>query len=237
MLSFKERKRILQLLSFFTTVTPLPIEVNARAAKATPGAESKWKAWACKIAHSLFLLNSLYKNFMLIYSVFILRDVPLYQIMIHAILASACAIFSYWYYVECIEHADVTAGFRNLTVNMKVVASALENKKMYGRQELRLWERPLQDLMTIYLPHGVIGACVCILLSFAYEPSMKLLLYAALPGPFQNGLTFWMCMIEETRWLMFMVALIIPVWQTQLTAFEDINFCLKEITDSAGMQA
>ena len=86
--------------------------------------------------------------------------------------------------------------------------------------------------MAIFLPHAILASFALILLSFIYEPSINLLLYSALPKQLQSQLTFWACLVEEVRFILFIVGIIVPIWQLQVMAFEDINCKLKEILNS-----
>ena len=69
----------------------------------------------------------------------------------------------------------------------------------------------------------MIGACI------VYEPTMKMLLYAAVPAPYQNSLTFWICFAEEMRFLVICIGIAIPTFQRQVIAFDLINTNLEDI--------
>ena len=61
------------------------------------------------------------------------------------------------------------------------------------------------------------------------DPTMKMLLYDALPKSYQNGVTFWLCYMEEIRLLAMIVAVNVPAWQCQVIAFDLVNHDVEEI--------
>ena len=84
----------------------------------------------------------------------------------------------------------------------------------------KLWERSLQDLIAIYVPYMVMAGVVTILACFTYDPTMKYLLYKALPETRKNWITFGVCLLEETRLLLIDSGLVITVFQVQVIAFD-----------------
>ena len=95
-----------------------------------------------------------------------------------------------------------------------------------------LWERSPQDLMAIYLPHMLTLAIMLVGICAVYDPTMKMLLYNALPNSYQNWLTFWLCYMEEMRFLAMIVAVNAPAWQCQIIAFDLVNHDLEAITEA-----
>ena len=71
-----------------------------------------------------------------------------------------------------------------------------------------------------------IGAC------YVYAPELRFLLSSALPDAHQNWLTFALCMVEEIRFLMTILGLITPVYQTQLISYELIVRKLQHVVQS-----
>ena len=100
-----------------------------------------------------------------------------------------------------------------------------------------LYSRPLEDLIAIFLPHVIVASFAFILLIFVYEPSISFLLYSAVSTKYKSWFTFATCMMEEVRFVMFIIGIIVPIWQLQVVAFEDISCNLKDMIDSPVMQA
>ena len=70
-----------------------------------------------------------------------------------------------------------------------------------------------------------------------YDPTMKLLLYAALPEKYQTWLSFSVCLLEEIRFMSILVGLAIPTLQIQIIAFEDVEKALQAlIVDSSSVE-
>ena len=86
-----------------------------------------------------------------------------------------------------------------------------------------LWERPLQDLAAIFLPYMTPLAAIAVGICILYDPTMTMLLYRALPGRYQNLFTFWVCFLEEIRFMSIFIGIAIPVWQCQVIAFDLMN--------------
>ena len=78
----------------------------------------------------------------------------------------------------------------------------------------------------------IVVSFALILLVFIYEPSISFLLYSALPAEYKSWWAFLACMMEEVRFVMFIIGIIVPIWQLQVMAFEDINCNLKEMIRS-----
>ena len=73
---------------------------------------------------------------------------------------------------------------------------------------------------------GMMGAC------FVYDPTMKLLLYSALPDNQKNWHSFLLCFVEEMRFIFIYKGLAIPAWQLQVIAFDLINKNLELLLES-----
>ena len=232
MLSLQERYNILRLLRFFCIIIPFPAQLNVETWQIRhTGGFTKRKAWASKASCLLFILHAVYINLTLIHALFALRTVPLYQLILHAVFASASALYVFWYYILYVRHGNVTAEFRSLTLSMAIVGG-MNAKTGKGTRRQSLFARPLEDLMAIYLPHVIIASFALILLTFVYDPSITFLLYSALPRRYQFWLTFCACLMEEFRFVLFIIGIIVPIWQLQVMAFEDINRKLKELINS-----
>ena len=77
----------------------------------------------------------------------------------------------------------------------------------------------------------IITGLFAVLACFIYDPSMNLLLYSGLPGAYQNQVTFWICMVEETRFLMFYVGIDTSTWQLQVISYDLVSNNLEEILE------
>ena len=121
MLTSKERQNVLKFLLFVTTINPFPAQLNKETAEIRVDSSTKRKAWTCKVSYLLFILHSTYNNLTLMHAVWVLQNVPLYEIVVHAVFAFASLLYVYWYYILYIKQADVTAGFRSLTLTMALI--------------------------------------------------------------------------------------------------------------------
>ena len=69
-----------------------------------------------------------------------------------------------------------------------------------GISEKRWYERMLeysfQELITVYVPHVVLVAVAVVGACYVYDPSLRLLLYSALPERHQSWLAFIICIAE-----------------------------------------
>ena len=93
----------------------------------------------------------------------------------------------------------------------------------------RLLECSLQDLIVLFLPHMILLAAVLIGACCVYDPTMRLLLYSALPESYQSWLLFGICFVEELRFMLMMISIAIPVWQMQVMSFDLVNTALEVI--------
>ena len=116
MLNTAERQHILRILRCYCTFGFLPLEVDADAWEIRPGVKSAWKILACHVSFGMFVANMVYKNIGLLHAFMFLRNVPLYHLVIHMVLASASAVISFWYYILYIRCPGISATFMRLTL-------------------------------------------------------------------------------------------------------------------------
>ena len=96
----------------------------------------------------------------------------------------------------------------------------------------RLQECSLQDTIAIYLPYMVLGAIMAICACYIHDPTMRLLLYSALPESYQTRLCFGICFMEEMRFVLVMVGVAVPVLQLQVISLDLINTYLQMVLSS-----
>lgn len=92
----------------------------------------------------------------------------------------------------------------------------------------RLLARSLQDLIAIFLPYMTSLVAVMMGACYVYDPGMKLLLYSSLPENFQNWFFFGIFLVEEMRFLMMIVGILVPAFQLQVIGIDAINHNLHE---------
>ena len=123
MLNIKERHHVLVFFRYFTIAGAFPLHVDVDSWEIQPGPKSSWKTLASRITFGIFLAHTLYKNWSLASALVSGRDIPLYQMVIHLILAGAAAMLSYWYYVLHIQYSGTYAAFVRTTLTATVTGS------------------------------------------------------------------------------------------------------------------
>ena len=101
------------------------------------------------------------------------------------------------------------------------------------RWHKKLLECSLQDLTAIYMPYMAVCSLVAEGTCFIFDPTLKLLLYSALPESYQNWLTFMTCFVEEMRFTLMFIGVIVPVLQLQVISFDLITIHLEASISSA----
>ena len=91
----------------------------------------------------------------------------------------------------------------------------------------------LQDLIAIWFPHMSILAVFIIVACMVYDPTMKMLLYTALPEKYKNRLSFGICILAELRFLIIITGLAVPTLQRQIVAFQDLDQALQALVNPA----
>ena len=91
--------------------------------------------------------------------------------------------------------------------------------------------RSLQDLIAIYLLRIAVVSTTTAGICYVYEPSMRLLLYAAVPVDYQNWLSFGLCFIVEIQYLAILVVTEASTWQLQVISFDLITHKLGGILE------
>ena len=95
-------------------------------------------------------------------------------------------------------------------------------------------EHTLQDLIAICLPWMALATFPVIAAALLYDPTMKLLLYAAVPEDWRTGPCFWACFMAELHFLAMLDAIVISTWQLQVISFELLNTKLETVGFRAG---
>ena len=88
-------------------------------------------------------------------------------------------------------------------------------------------------MLAILLPYMLPFTIMLLVVCAVHEPTMKMLLYSTLPKSYQNRLTFWLCYVEEMRFMAMLGGVAVPVWQCQVIAFDLISDKLEEIKAEA----
>ena len=95
------------------------------------------------------------------------------------------------------------------------------------------WQRlSLQDLMALYAPELILVGILAVIAAMVYDPTMKMLLYTALPDGMRTPIWFILCFAEELRNLMFEGAILVPVLQIHVLTFEVVDEALRSIAVS-----
>ena len=87
----------------------------------------------------------------------------------------------------------------------------------------RLLECSPQDLIALYLPYMVLCSIAFIGACYVYDPTLRLLLYSALPERHQNWLTFLICFVEEMRLVSIIAGIGVAVLEIQINTFEEVT--------------
>ena len=246
-------------LGYFCKAGLLPLQVNVDSWEIRPEAKSLWKKWTCHVSFGVLLLNTLYKNGSLVYEFVFAQDTPLHQTVIHMVLAGASAMMSFSYYIQHVRFPGTFVKFAGMTLKANVTGSkhTLELcssnrfdflcrynilntesmpslEKMEGKRWIhRLMERSPQDLIALGLPYMFIISILIISVSFAYDPTMKLLLYALVPETWKTWPWVWGCFTVEFHFFVMFAPIACPTWQLQVISFELINMNLGTIVSTA----
>ena len=101
------------------------------------------------------------------------------------------------------------------------------------QQRESAFQRPLQDLLAVWLPHMVLLAAVMMGACYLYDSTMKMLLYAVVPESHKNWISFGILWMQELWLLQFALGIIVPMWQFEVIAFGLVNNSLTAIADTA----
>ena len=79
----------------------------------------------------------------------------------------------------------------------------------------------------MFLPYMASVGMLVVIAAYIYDPTMKLLLYAALPDGYKTSPLFWLCLAGELHFLLTFIALAVPAWQLQVISVEILNTSLQ----------
>lgn len=71
------------------------------------------------------MLHMLYKAGSLAHAYFFVPDVQMHQLLIHAIMAGAPTMYSFWYYVAYVRDPAVFAGYLRMTLLKNIGGKSL----------------------------------------------------------------------------------------------------------------
>ena len=114
MLNKGERFKVLKFFRVCSIVGQLPVEVDLTnwQIRAPPIK----KRCVSAILYSFLLLHTLYKAGTLVHAYFCVPDAQLHQLLIHAVVAAATTLYSYWYYVAYIQDPALFAAYFKMTL-------------------------------------------------------------------------------------------------------------------------
>ena len=116
MLNKRERHHVFTCLHYFYIVGLFPVEANLDSMEVHPGLKSGWKKLASHASCVILFAHALYKIGSLVHAFAFLQGTPLYQMLIHIILAGASATLLFWYYVLYIKSPGINAAFVTSTL-------------------------------------------------------------------------------------------------------------------------
>ena len=90
----------------------------------------------------------------------------------------------------------------------------------------------LQDAVVVLLPYMLQVGALTVGTCYVLDPTMKQLVYTALPASYQNWLSFVVCLMEEIRILGIIAGTVTPVVQSQIIAFGLVTDDLQCRTES-----
>ena len=125
MLSLKERQQVLKFYRLVSIVGLFPVSVDPEKWEIRSGYGSKWKFFACTVSISLFGAHAAYKCASLLYAFNLYPAVPLYKLVIHAILAIAALIFAFWYYIMHVKDGHLSSQFAVLILTAGITEGAM----------------------------------------------------------------------------------------------------------------
>ena len=125
MLSLKERQAVLKWFRRFCTVDLFPVQVDIKGWKVQPGCSTRARSWASKASYALYLAHSLYKVLSLVYTLLFLRGVPLHQMIIHGVMASAAVNYGLWYFILYVKYVDENAAVLRMTLTGAITGGIL----------------------------------------------------------------------------------------------------------------
>lgn len=92
-----------------------------------------------------------------------------------------------------------------------------------------LLERPVQELMVIYLPHVVIPTVTVFISAYPFDVTMKFLIYSSMTESIQKITTFAPFLVEEYVYMNFLATIYTTTLQINLIMFLKVNESLNSL--------
>ena len=241
MLNKRERYKVLKFFRICSNLGPFPIQVDLETWEVKPA--STVKRCVCFVSYVLFVLHGLYKSGSLVYTYLFVPDAQLHQLIIHANLVMTSTMVAFWYYILYVKSPGLLAAYVKMTLLGNIGGERIkqwvqnsmraiywfgcvgtdlgENDESDSRPwRSRLREYSLQDLIAAGVPTILAMTLVFIVAAYAYDQSMRVLVYAALPGHLQTWASFGLCLLEEIRFLGVLMTTAPPIWLLQVISFD-----------------
>ena len=161
-----------------------------------------------------------YKVGSLGYTIAFERDsTPLHQVVLHWAIASAGAVASFWYYVIYIANPEVHSALVGMTF---LSSEAGDENGRSLKRESRWLQYSLQDRIALFMPYTTTAAGLLIVLPSWLNPCIRSSLYSIMPLKYRGKIALVICSCEELRFVMFLVAVAVPLYQFEVIAFDQI---------------
>lgn len=222
MLNQRERRAVLQYIHYSCKFAPFPAEVNLESWSL--GELAGLKRGMSFLFYANALLHTIFKLASLVYVLGLKQDVPLYQVILHVGL-----VVGYTHTCFCV----YTAYIKNFHVHKTLVQTILKpmhsngkSRGSNGRKTYRLLEYTPQDAIVLFMPPTVAAILSGFVMYCWLDSSGMYLYYNLLPDTYKITVFLLICLGQEFHCLMYSIAVIVPILQLQVIAFDDICYRL-----------
>ena len=245
MLNKAERFQVLRMIRFWCKLGWLPVEVDLSKWEMRPRAST----WKCHFCFFVYAVHTFYKLCASVYWLNI--GVPLHEAVIQLILTVTMVVTVYWYYVVYIKNPQFFGFYLSMTLTGKqigkwkdkiprghvIIILCVGYEAAGDTQKARSWscrlkEYTVQDIFAMSLPYTFLLSILTVMLTLIFNPSIKYMLYAAIPLEHQTIITFGILLFEELRMLIAGVSMMIPILTAQVLSFDLVRNKLQQLIDS-----
>ena len=116
MLNEQERHDVLVSTKYLYAVCLFPCKIDLKTFKIDPRCTTKWTTLLLKVLYVLHLAHCAFKIASLAINLLSSERLPLHQAMLHAGLAGASALYTFWYYLLHVKYSDINSDFVTMTL-------------------------------------------------------------------------------------------------------------------------
>ena len=248
MLAKGERRSVLRFIYYCCKLAPFQTHVNLSGWSLEESGKSR--RWMSFVSYNHYLLHLLFKLVSLLYVFAFEHETPVHHMILHLGLAFGYVLTLFWHFTAYVKNLDlhkdlVQMILKPVSVDGKDCILAFQIKYMCLASSDTVWclnfpepkkvQKGWLGRLLGYSPQDAIVLCMPFTTAAVFsgyviycwlDSSGLYLYYNFLPDRYKTRLLLGICLVQEFQCLMYTIAVVGPILQLQVIAFDDIRWRL-----------